>query len=420
MESILRDEIVIHLSKNNLIRASQHGFMGGRSCLTNLLEYLEDLTKLVDQGHAVDIVYLDFAKAFDKVPHRRLIMKCQGLGISGKVLAWIAEWLKDRKQRVVLNGKASGWGEVLSGVPQGSVLGPTLFLIFINDLDVAVEITGALVKKFADDTKCYMVVKSEQDKVRFQTMLQKLENWGTEWQMLFNMDKCHVIHAGKHNPQFEYVWGGRDLVVTEAEKDVGVMVTSNLKPSVQCANAAKKANMVLGQIARGVTYRDRVTFIKLYQVFVLPHLSYAVQAWAPFYKADNDLLEKVQRRAVMMVTNIRGTYEERLASLKMRTLEDRRIRGDLIETFKILTGKSNVAPETWFTFASSNATDDTVRTRATTGYLNLVQPPIPKTEIRKNFFSNRVVDHWNQLPDHVKISQKTNDFKNALDRHCGY
>ena len=393
------------------------GLWGGRSCLTNLLEYLEDLTKLVDQGHAVDIVYLDFAKAFDKVPHRRLIMKCQGLGISGKVLAWIAEWLKDRKQRVVLNGKASGWGEVLSGVPQGSVLGPTLFLIFINDLDVAVEITGALVKKFADDTKCYMVVKSEQDKVRFQTMLQKLENWGTEWQMLFNMDKCHVIHAGKHNPQFEYVWGGRDLVVTEAEKDVGVMVTSNLKPAVQCANAAKKANMVLGQIARGVTYRDRVTFIKLYQVFVLPHLSYAVQAWAPFYK---ELLEKVQRRAVMMVTNIRETYEERLASLKMRTLEDRRIRGDLIETFKILTGKSNVVPETWFTFASSNATDDTVRTRATTGYLNLVQPPIPKTEIRKNFFSNRVVDHWNQLPDHVKMSQKTNDFKNALDRHCGY
>ena len=300
------------------------------------------------------------------------------------------------------------------------MLGPTLFLIFINDLDVAVEITGALVKKFADDTKCYMVVKSEQDKVRFQTMLQKLETWGTEWQMLFNMDKCHVIHAGKHNPQFEYVWGGRDLVVTEAEKDVGVMVTSNLKPSLQCANAAKKANMVLGQIARGVTYRDRITFIKLYQVFVLPHLSYAVQAWAPFYKADKELLEKVQRRAVMMVTNIRGTYEERLASLKMRTLEDRRIRGDLIETFKIITGKSNVVPETWFTFASSNTTDDSVRTRATTGYLNLVQPPIPKTEIRKNFFSNRVVDHWNQLPDHVKMSQKTNDFKNALDRHCGY
>ena len=107
MESIVRDAIVIHLSKHNLIRSSQHGFMAGRSCLTNLLEYLEDLTHLVDQCHSVDFVYLDFAKAFDKVPHRRLIMKCAGLGISGKVLAWIAEWLKDRSQRVILNGQAS-------------------------------------------------------------------------------------------------------------------------------------------------------------------------------------------------------------------------------------------------------------------------------------------------------------------------
>ena len=106
-----------------------------------------------------------------------------------------------------------------------------------------------------------------------------------------------------------------------SEKDVGDTVTSNLKPSVQCANAAKKDNMVLGQITRGVTFRDRTTFIRLYQVFVLPHLSYAVQAWAPFNKADKELLEKVQRRAVMMVTNIRGSYEERLAILKMRTLE---------------------------------------------------------------------------------------------------
>ena len=108
-------------------------------------------------------------------------MKCEGLGIRGNVLAWIAEWLRDRSQRVVLNGQVSGWGNVISGVPQGSVLGPTLFLIFINDLDEAVEITGAFLKKFADDTKCYMVVETEEDKVRFQAMLTNLENWSSQW-----------------------------------------------------------------------------------------------------------------------------------------------------------------------------------------------------------------------------------------------
>ena len=307
---------------------------------------------------------------------------------------------------------------MLSGVPQGSVLGPTLFLIFINDLDVAVEITGALVKKFADDTKCYMVVETEEDRNRFQNMLTNLENWSSEWQMMFNMDKCHVIHAGKHNKQFKYRWGGGELEVTEAEKDVGVMITANLKPSVQCAKAAKKANMVLGQLARGITYRDRVTFVRLYQVFVLPHLSYSVPAWAPYTMADKELLEKVQRRAIMMVTNIKGTYEERLAKLGMRTLEDRRLRGDLIETFKILTGKSDVKYQTWFQLAKDEV--GTVDTRSKTGHLNLSKPPNATTDVRKNFFSHRVVPHWNQLPDHVKMVQKTNDFKNTYDRHTGF
>ena len=161
------------------------------------------------------------------------------------------------------------------------------------------------------------------------------------------------------------------MEVTEEEKDVGVMVTSNLKPSVQCAKAAKKANLVLGQLARGITYRDKITFIRLYQVFVLPHLSYAVSAWAPYNKGDKEILEKVQQRAVMMVTNIRGSYEQRLALLGMRTLEDRRVRGDMIESYKILTVKSYVDPETWFTCAKVK--ENAVNTRDTTGHLNHIQ-----------------------------------------------
>ena len=268
-----------------------------------------------------------------------------------------------------------------------------------------------LVKKLTNDIKCSMVVETDEDRVRFQI----LESWSSEWKMLFNMDKCPVIHAGKPT---KYRWGGGELEVTDAEKDVGVMITANLKPSVQCARVAKKANMVLGQLARGVTYRDRVTFVRLYQVFVLPHLSYSVPAWAPYTMADKELLEKVQRRAIMMVSNIKGSYEERLANLGMRTLGDRRMRGDLIETYKILTGKSDVKYQTWFQLARDEV--GTVDTRAKTGHLNLSRPPNATSDVRKNFFSQRVVPHWNQLPDHVKMVQKTNDFKNAYDRHIGY
>ena len=121
MESIVRDNIVAHLNMHALIRSTQHGFTAGKSCQTNLIEYLNTLTKLVDEGHSIDVVYLDFAKAFDKVPHQRLLLKVEGLGISGEVSRWIKCWLSDRKQRVVLNGSASEWLPVSSGVPHVTV-----------------------------------------------------------------------------------------------------------------------------------------------------------------------------------------------------------------------------------------------------------------------------------------------------------
>ena len=413
MESLLRDSIVDHLAKHKLIHSTQHGFMSGRSCLTNLLEYLEELTKLMDAGRAVDIVYLDFAKAFDKVPIRRLLSKCASLGIQGKLLAWIEEWLTGREQRVVLNVEASSWEPVMSGVPQGSVLGPTLFLIFINDIDSAVDVTGSVLEKFADDTKWAMVVECEEDRAKFQQGLDRLMEWSTDWQMLFNVDKCHIIHAGQSNNTFEYTMGGRVLEVVEVEKDVGVLLHKSFRPSLQCAKAAKKANSVLGQLTRGTSYRDKITFMGLFTTFVRPHLEYCSQAWSPWTQGDIDVLEAVQRRAVGMVTNLKGRgYSERLAEMGMITLEERRRRGDLVQVYKVLSGKDKVDYSRWFDLAQPR--EGASSTRSTSGALN-VKRKEGKWELRKNFWSVRVCDDWNNLPDLVKQQPTTNSFKNALD-----
>lgn len=178
VESVIVMYIVEFLEVNNLILDSQHGFRRGRSCLTNLLEFFNDILFQYDRTRAVDVVYLDFKKAFDKVPHKRLMMKLYALGIRGNLHVWIDNWLTGRRQRVVLNGCCSEWQPVTSGVPQGSVLGPILFLIYINDLDL--NITSTLMK-LADDTKIGNKVDTSQGIQVLQNDLQLLEEWSVKW-----------------------------------------------------------------------------------------------------------------------------------------------------------------------------------------------------------------------------------------------
>ena len=172
MESIICDEIVEHLSSNQLIRSSQHGFLRKKSCLKNQLSFLEILTNAHEQGKSVDIVFLDFAKAFDKVPKQRLLEKIQAHGIQGNVINWIHQWLSGRKQRVVINGSHSDWSDVKSGVPQGSILGPLAFIIFINDIDCCAEMIDVILK-FADDTKAGHQISADPNRQSLQNMFRQ-------------------------------------------------------------------------------------------------------------------------------------------------------------------------------------------------------------------------------------------------------
>ena len=248
MESIIKDDLMAHLDRNKLINKSQHGFMKNRSCTTNLLEFLEVITEAADSGKSIDVIYLDFAKAFDKVPTERLLKKLKAHGVEGRVANWIQAWLTDRKQRVSVKGKFSGWKQVLSGVPQGSVLGPVLFLLFINDLDQTTT-KRQIVKKFADDTKVAQIIENQEDAAELQATLNRLVARADTWCMAFNVAKCHVMHIGPKNPEHSYKMGGTVLGTSESERDIGVTVDHNLKPSVQCKKAAQTARQCWARLS---------------------------------------------------------------------------------------------------------------------------------------------------------------------------
>ena len=405
-EQIIKKSVCKHLENNAVITRSQHGFVKNKSCQTNLISFFDRVTSLVDCGNAVDIIYLDFSKAFDKVPHDILISKLAKSGLDGTTIRWIHNWLQNRTQRVLINGSFSNWGEVTSGVPQGSVLGPVLFNIFINDLDE--EVQGMLIK-FADDTKLGGTANTLEDRNKIQSDLDRLERWAENNRMKFNRDKCQVLHLGRGNQMQSYRMGDTWLNNTTSEKDLGIVVDHKLNMSQQCDVAAKKANAILGCINRSIASKSREVIIPLYSALVRPHLEYCVQFWAPHFKKDIDKLERVQRRATRMIKGLETRpYEERLKELGMFSLQKRRLRGDMIALFQYLKGCHTEEGQDLFSIIP------VCRTR--NNGLKLQEPRF-HLNIRKNFLTVRAIRQWNQLPREVVGSPTLEAFKVQLDSH---
>ena len=340
LESILRDKISVFLTQHNVITTHQHGFVQGRSCLSNLLQSLEDWTFSLDNGHGVDVVFLDFQKAFDTVPHHRLLHKLGAYGVNNQVLRWLKNFLCFRCQRVLVDGESSDWYDVVSGVPQSSVLGPLLFIIYVNDIPDHVNCASQM---FADDLKIYRTIHDLNDSLMLQNDLNILAAWSKDWLLKFNIAKCLVMHLGPNTKQLYSVGSSEHLSSVNETRDLGIWMDSALKFSMQCSKAANKAMQALGRIKRTFKYITPQSFLILYKTYIRPHLEYCTPAWSPFLAKDIDIIEKVQHRSTKLVAALADLpYEDRLRHLDLYSLYCRRQRADLITIYKLLHNKIQI------------------------------------------------------------------------------
>ena len=408
-EHVIRKRWIKFLEENEMISGSQFGFQQGKSCVTNLLSFYSRVVDIVQEREGwVDCVYLDLKKAFDRVPHKRLLCKLHHYGgVGGSLLKWMKNYLEGRQMRTVIRDKMSDWRIVSSGVPQGSVLAPIMFLIYVNDMPDGVM---SYMSMFADDAKLMKRIVSEDCCKELQDDLDKLYKWSLAWKMDFNATKCHVVEMGKSakRPQGAYYMGSEEIRKVEDEKDLGVTVKCDLSPEKHIQKIVGATYRLLVNMRVAFYHMDVEMLRKLIVSIIRPRLEYAAVIWSPGQKKYINKLERIQRMATRLVVEIGDLpYEKRLERLDLPTLERRRQRGDLIQMFKLVKDLEKVDRKDLLR-------RDEGRTR---GHSFKLKKTRCLKKIKEDSFPYRTIDVWNALDEKVVEAENLNIFKSRLDNY---
>lgn len=403
LEHIIVSSIMKHLDIHDLLYPLQHGFRSKVSCETQLLTFTQQILDYMANGKQTDVVVMDFSKAFDKVDHQRLILKLKRMGINNKTTNWIEAWLSHRSQKVVVDSRTSNSCPVLSGVPQGSVLGPCLFLIYINDMPDNLK---SNVRLFADDTIVYLTISSLDDCHTLQSDLHKLEQWEQEWLMSFNPDKCEIIHiTRKHKPIiYKYTLHNHILKSTNKAKYLGVSITKDLTWNSHINDITNKANASLRFIKRNVKTNSIKTKELAYKTYVRPKIEYCSVVWDPWQKQQIHKIEMVQRRAARYTLNqysYQSSVTAMLEHLRWPTLQQRRNLASVTMLYKIQHQLVSIPVNTYLIPSKEH---------------KFIQPFSPTNYHLYSFFP-RTIRLWNSLPYQVACSPDLEAFKSGAKPH---
>ena len=427
LEHIICRAMLTHFERNKVLTNLNHGFRAGYSCETQLAVTIDDLTRNLDNNHQTDVIILDFSKAFDTVPHDKLLHKLEAYGIKGRLLQWTGNFLSKRKMQVVVDGETSSEADVISGVPQGTVLGPILFLVLINDLP---ERTRSTVRLFADDCLLYRIIRNIRDHQILQEDLKNLELWAKEWGMQFNAKKCYVLSISRKS---SYYYQLNDTILQDVKSNpyLGLNISSDLKWSNHVNSVCEKASSTLGFIKRNLKHCPETTRHMAYVSLVRSVLEYGATIWDPYLQCDINRLEKVQRRAARFIT---GDYTSRtpgcmtnmLESLNLSPLAQRRKELRLTFLFKIserlvpAIDKETylVPPRTGRKITASKKFEGSEATNYVTKYEQnnskpYVIPHSTKEQYRQSYFPKTIAE-WNLLGDSVVTAKTVDSFKNQL------